>query len=96
MELLSLENRVDKDTPPTFLWHNFGDTGVPCEASLTFASALYRNEVPCEVHLWSEGKHGVGLGTYMDGDRTYNQPLVCAKWMQLSIDFLYRFFEANQ
>lgn len=95
LELLSLDLQVDEETPPAFLWHNFGDTGVPCEATLSFATSMYRHGVPCEAHLWSEGKHGVGLGTYMDGDRAYNNPQLCAKWMQLSIDFVYRFFESN-
>ena len=93
MELLSLEKQVDGQTPPTFLWHNFGDTSVPCESSLCFASSLYRHGVPCELHLYSEGKHGCGLGNYLTGNFDYNQRMVCDSWMKLSIDFLYRFYE---
>ncbi len=91
LEMLSLEKQVDAETPPAFLWHNFYDTGVPCEASLSFASALYKNGVQCECHLYSEGGHGCGLGNYLTGKNEYGQGMVCESWMQLSIDFLYRF-----
>ena len=94
LELLSLEKQVDEQTPPTVLWHNFGDKSVPCEASLCFASALYSHGVPCEVHLYSEGKHGCGLGNHLTGSLAYGKGLVCDSWMKLSIDFLYRFYEA--
>ena len=33
-EKLSLENSVDANTPPMFLYHRFGDTTVPCENSM--------------------------------------------------------------
>ena len=96
VEMLSLDHQVDADTPPTFLWHNYLDTGVPCLASLDFASALYKNGVPCELHLYSEGKHGCGLGNYLTGKYPYREGMVCESWMKLSIDFLYRFFERKQ
>lgn len=93
LEMLSLERQVDTETPTAFLWHNFHDTGVPCESSLCFASALYRNGVQCECHLYSEGGHGCGLGKYLTGKQKYGQGMVCDSWMQLSIDFLFRYFE---
>ncbi|MBE6602290.1 MAG: alpha/beta hydrolase [Ruminococcaceae bacterium] len=95
LQLLELETQVDEQTPPTFLWHNFGDTGVPCEASLCFASALYRHGVPCELHLYSEGKHGCALGTYVTGKFSYRNGMVCESWMKLSVDFIYRFYEQS-
>jgi len=91
LEMLALERQVDAQTPPTFLWHNFGDASVPCEASLCFSSALYKNGVPCECHLYSEGKHGCGLGNYLTGKNEYGHGMVCESWMKLSIDFVYRF-----
>lgn len=64
---LSNELRVTSDTPPTFLWHTANDAGVAVENSLMFASALSRNNIPFELHVFPEGRHGLGLA----GDDSY-------------------------
>lgn len=60
---LSLETQVSEKTPPTFLWHTVEDNTVPVENSMLFASALRRNGVPFELHLYQKGLHGLSLGT---------------------------------
>ena len=61
VELLSNEKQVTPQTPPTFLFHTDGDTGVPAENSVLFYLALRRAKVPAELHIYEKGKHGVGL-----------------------------------
>lgn len=61
LEFLSLENRVTKDTPPTFLWHTFSDGAVPVENSLMFANALKEKDIPFEMHIYPQGPHGLSL-----------------------------------
>lgn len=58
---LSNELRVTADTPPTFLWHTANDAGVPVENSLMFASALSHHKIPFELHVYPNGRHGLGL-----------------------------------
>ena len=62
VELLSNENRVTKDTPPTFIFHTTEDQAVPVQNATAFYSALVRNKVDCELHIYQKGRHGVGLG----------------------------------
>lgn len=62
-ELLSLENQVNEQTPPTFLWHTLEDGLVPMENSMLFANALRKVNVPFEMHLFPKGGHGLSLGT---------------------------------
>lgn len=57
----SLENHVTADTPPVFLWQTITDELVPVENSILFARACRRAEVPCELHLFMEGMHGMSL-----------------------------------
>lgn len=59
--LLSNETQVTAETPPTFLFHTNEDLPVPAENSLRFAAALRKAKVPCELHLYEKGGHGVGL-----------------------------------
>jgi len=57
-DLFSLERRVTKDTPPTFLWHTAEDAGVPVENSMRYAAALSACKVPFELHVYPYGAHG--------------------------------------
>ncbi|MGN0377547.1 MAG: alpha/beta hydrolase [Suilimivivens sp.] len=62
VEEMSLENRVNEDTPKTFIWHTYEDATVPMENSLLFVQALRRKNIPVEFHLYPKGGHGLGLG----------------------------------
>ncbi len=54
----SCEYQVTENTPPTFLWHTAEDTCVPVENSLFYATALSKNKVPFECHIYPYGCHG--------------------------------------
>lgn len=66
LEELSCEKHVSPDTPPCFLWHTGEDAGVPLENSILFATALRREDVPFELHLYQKGRHGLGLEAPFD------------------------------
>jgi acetyl esterase/lipase len=79
--LLSNDEQVTKETPPTFLVHTFTDATVPLENSLLFVAALRRAGVPLEFHLYERGRHGFALG---DGDPALSSWTArCADWLQL-------------
>lgn len=61
VENLSNEKQVTDRTPPTFMFHTNADTGVPPENSVLFYLALRKAKVPAELHIYEQGKHGVGL-----------------------------------
>lgn len=55
----SVQNLVTKDTPPTFIWHTSTDPIAPVMGSYLYAQALWQNKVPCEMHIYPCGKHGL-------------------------------------
>lgn len=61
LEKLSLEKQVSEYTPKTFLWHTCSDGSVPVENSLLLVSALRRQNIPAEFHLYPKGQHGLAL-----------------------------------
>jgi acetyl esterase/lipase len=61
VESLSTERQVTPQTPPTFLFHTNADQGVPPENSALFYLALRKAGVPAELHIYEQGRHGVGL-----------------------------------
>jgi len=79
--LLSNDEQVTKETPPTFLVHTTADTAVPVENSISFATALRKAGVPFELHLYERGPHGFGLGKKDPILSTW--PDRCADWLRV-------------
>ena len=61
LKLLSNDLQVTPQTPPCFIWHTWEDKGVRVENSLEFAAALRRAGVPFDLHVFQQGRHGIGL-----------------------------------
>lgn len=57
----SLEQRVSRATPPTFLLHAIDDPSVKVENSLAMFTALRAQQIPVEMHLFERGLHGFGI-----------------------------------
>lgn len=61
VKLLSNEQQVTSNTPPTFIWHTVEDKAVLVDNALMFASALTQAKVPYALHIYEKGPHGIGL-----------------------------------
>lgn len=78
---LSIELRIDEDTPPTFAWHTAEDQIVPASHSLVLATALAGRTVPVEFHLYPEGGHGLALAlTSPEPTRSWTKD--CLRWLR--------------
>jgi acetyl esterase/lipase len=79
-EDLSADRQVTAQTPPTFLFHTDGDTGVVPENSVRFYLALRRAKVPAELHIFEKGPHGVGLA--MSDPALSQWPALLLAWLR--------------
>ncbi len=52
---------VTASTPQAFIWHTASDPGVNVINSYEYAKQLRINNVPVEMHIFPNGKHGLGL-----------------------------------
>lgn len=59
----SNELQVTAATPPTFLVHATDDKAVVVGNSLAFYTALVKQQVPAELHVYQRGGHGFGMRT---------------------------------
>ena len=59
----SCDKLVSEETPQAFLWHTAEDQCVNVINSYLYATALRRHNVPCEMHIFPHGRHGLGLAT---------------------------------
>jgi acetyl esterase/lipase len=83
VEFLSNEKQVSRDTPPTFIFHTYEDTAVKLENPMEFAAALRRNGVPFAFHIYTKGRHGIGLGSAeWDPGNRHPWTQECALWLK--------------
>jgi acetyl esterase/lipase len=75
---MSSDRQVTAKTPPAFLWHTTADGVVPPENSIAYYLALRKHKVPCEMHLFEKGRHGIGLGK---GYAAEKWPELCQRWL---------------
>lgn len=86
----SLEKLVTKDTPPAFLWHTYPDDCVPVENSLVYANACKTSGVPFEMHIFSDGWHGLSLcNAEVNDERPEDLALArVGTWFSLAVNWL--------
>jgi len=57
----SCEKNVNSDMPPVFIWHTVEDKSVNVINSIELSKALKEKNIPFEMHIFPNGRHGLGL-----------------------------------
>lgn len=83
IEQYSCADHIGPDTPHVFLVHADDDPVVPPENSMLMAMALHKHKIPCELHLFQEGGHG------MSTDLPLSLP--AAFWPQLFLAWVHTY-----
>jgi len=65
LDRYSLQNRVTPETPPAYIWHTATDGTVPVANSVAFATAMWQQHIPAELHVFPRGGHGKALAPDM-------------------------------
>jgi acetyl esterase/lipase len=74
------ELQVTKETPPAFIALADDDQGVKPRNSIEYYSALKREGIPTELHIFKEGGHGFGM--HKTGKAHDQWPLMVVEWMK--------------
>lgn len=82
-ENFSIENRVDDATCPAFIWSTFEDNAVPCQNAMLLATAYREHNVPCELHIFPDGEHG--LGTQLGPAHTRQWLGLLNNWLDMQV-----------
>lgn len=80
IEQNTLLNKVNENTPPAFLVHAYDDDICRVEESTLYVQKLREFGVNVEMHLFSKGGHGFGIGREEDGTNQWMQLFV--KWLE--------------
>ena len=74
---------ADENTPPAFIWHTSTDEAVNIESTYAYAKRLHQLGIPCEMHVFPLGGHGLGLA-----DEEYRNIPYVARWAGMLKDWL--------
>ena len=55
---LSIDKRINNNSPISFIWHTKEDIVVPYENSLILKEALDKYDINNEIHIFEKGNHG--------------------------------------
>ena len=93
LEKTSLEKQVSSKTPKAFIWHTFADQAVPVENSLLLVSALRKQGISTEFHMYAKGEHGLSLANHLtetsDGRALQEE---CTSWISLAHTWMKSMF----
>lgn len=86
----SINNRINKNTVPCFVWTTKTDVTVPYENTLMLIDALEKNNVFYRYHIYPNGPHGMALAdetAIHNGDTSYINKEV-ATWVEKADSFI--------
>lgn len=78
---------IGEHCAPVFIWSTFEDSVVPIQNTLSYAMGLKSHNIPCEVHIFDKGEHGLSLATEMT---TATPDYHVAHWFELALEWMKR------
>ncbi|MDN4068202.1 alpha/beta hydrolase [Paenibacillus sp. FSL R5-0407] len=87
-ESLNLLHYVNEETPRTFIWGTYEDSVILPTDLLGLATKLFEHQVPCELHLFEKGPHGMSLGDASAKLPEQVNGLSLGAWVDLSAKWL--------
>lgn len=82
---------VNDNTPPTFIWHTRTDDMVSIKQIYNYVNILLENNISHELHVFSNGPHGLSLANKFSATKTKNIDMKINQWVNLSLNWLSRF-----
>jgi acetyl esterase/lipase len=82
VKALSLEQRVTATTPPAMLVHSRKDTKVVFHNSELYDAAARAQGAPSALHLYEDGRHGVGLAQRPGMPQMATWPATMLAWLR--------------
>ncbi len=86
----TIDDKVDDKTPPAFIFADSNDGLVPIGSSIDFASALKKQNIPYELHVYNDGGHGFSTSDYVTCRGVYEYS--SHDWLNKCKLWLYKLF----
>lgn len=90
MESLNLLHYLRSDLPPVFAFGSYQDSVIRPTDLTNLGDELIKLKVPCEIHLFANGPHGVSLCDETVRPKEEVEGLNMQLWPKLALGFLER------
>lgn len=80
-------NALHSDVPRTFLFHTADDNVVPAVQSLAYSQKLIELGIPCELHMYEAGGHGLSLADQTTMTYAHQDNPRVQSWFELAVEF---------
>ncbi len=77
---VSPDLHVDESTSPAFIWTTGEDELVNARNSIAMAMELYNKKIPCELHVYEKGPHGLDMA--VDNPHINTWTTLCLRWLK--------------
>lgn len=84
----SLQNQVDENTSPAFIWHGGMDGLIFPSNSLKFAMSLDANNINYELHIYGTGDHGLSLADEYTSNNPWELVPEVQNWFEMSVKWV--------
>lgn len=91
--MVALEQQIDGDTPPAFLWHTSDDGCVSVRNSLDYMNSLALQGILFEAHIYPMGGHGLSLSDETTMSGPWHDNPACAPWFDSCIAWIRRGYQ---
>ena len=82
LKYTSIELHVDENSAPAYIMHTANDQAVNVKNSLEYAASLKDCGVDTELHIFPNGRHGLGLTEHSNDLENH-----VAKWSSLLLEW---------
>lgn len=95
LKTLNLNEAVNEQTPPAFIWATATDDAVPADNALRYAMAMAKNGLDYEIHVYPEGAHGLSTGHLDINIQLSEEAARTARWVDDCAYFFRRYSVAK-
>ena len=88
IDLLSVDEHISNDFPPTFVWSTEKDDAVPILNTKILEEQLTKHNVKHKTVIFPEGVHGLALNMEITAQGPWKHVPGVEKWMDYCLDFL--------
>ncbi|MCZ0702509.1 acetyl esterase/lipase [Natronobacillus azotifigens] len=88
IESLNLLNYIHEEVPRTFIWGTYEDSVIPPTDLVGLSSKLIEYKIPCELHMFEKGPHGMSLSDESVKTAQQISGLSLSVWFDLSVKWL--------
>lgn len=87
-ENFNLINHISSETVPAFIWHSANDPVVDSRQSTAFVEKLQNFGINTEYHIFSRGRHGIGLANSNGAKNADEIDDTIAIWRTLALNWI--------